>query len=121
MRAHLRFFCFMSDVGKEECSKLRKLVIFGILSRLGHFPQVFGQVKDWLVLQFNEMIKVPNAVAFPMDFALLSRGQQRGVLKRMKNDYFLVFSTIRVIFPCFWVCKAMAYTLELHEMIRVQS
>ena len=61
----------MSDVGKEECSKLRKLVIFGILSRLGHFPQVFGQVKDWLVLQFNEMIKVPNAVAFPMDFNLL--------------------------------------------------
>ena len=44
---------------------------FGVLSSWGHFPQVFGQVKDWVKLELHEMIKVPNAIAFPMDFNLL--------------------------------------------------
>ena len=37
----------------------------------------------------------------------------------MKNDYFLIFSFVQVISPRFWVCKAVAYILELHEMIVV--
>ena len=74
--------------------------LFGVFSRLGHFFQVFWQVKEWLILELHEMIKVPHAVSFPMNFDLLCyRVQQRGVLKRMKNDYFLVFSVVRVIFP----------------------
>ena len=36
----------------------------------------------------------------------------------MKNDYFLIFSFVQVISPR-WVCKAVAYILELHEMIVV--
>ena len=74
---------------------------FGVFSRLGHFPQVFGQVKEWLILELHEMIKVPDAVACPVDFNLLCYrgGQQRGVLKLMKNDHFLIFSAIQDIFP----------------------
>ena len=44
---------------------------FCVFSRLGHFPQVLGQVKGWLQLELHEMIKVPNAVACPKDFSLL--------------------------------------------------
>ena len=36
----------------------------------------------------------------------------------MKNDYFLIFSFVQAISPR-WVCKAVAYILELHEMIVV--
>ena len=74
---------------------------FGVFSRLCHFPQVFGQVKEWLILELHEMIKVPDPVACPMDFNLLCYrgGQQRGALKLMKNDHFLIFSAIQDIFP----------------------
>ena len=41
---------------------------FWCFSRLGHFPQVFGQVKEWPILELPEMIKVSHAVTCPMDF-----------------------------------------------------
>ena len=48
------------------------------------------------------MIKGPHAVACPEDFILrYYKGQQRAALKFMKNDYFLVFSAVRVIFLTF--------------------
>ena len=32
--------------------------LFSIFSHLGPFPQVFRQVKEWLILECHEMIKV---------------------------------------------------------------
>ena len=46
-----------------------KCPILSIFSRLGPFPQIFGQVKEWLILELCEMIKVPtHIVACPMVF-----------------------------------------------------
>ena len=56
--------------------------IFSIFSRLAPYPQVFGQVNEWLIVGLHEMIRVPHVVACPMDFNLLwDRGHQGGVLK----------------------------------------
>ena len=75
---------------------------FHIFSRFGHFPQVFEQVNEWLILELHEMIKVPHLVASPIVFILFyDRDWQGGVLKLMKNDHFLVFLAVWVLFPMF--------------------
>ena len=38
---------------------------------LGPFPQVFGQVNEWLVLELQEMRKVSYVVSCPLDLNLL--------------------------------------------------
>ena len=43
-------------------------MFFGAFSRLGDFPLVFGQVKDHLILEFYEMIRVLHVVAFTIVF-----------------------------------------------------
>ena len=64
-------------------------------SRFGSYHQVFGQVKEWLIVAFCEMIKVPHVIAYPKDFNLLcDRDQQGGVLKPMENDHFQVFLSV---------------------------
>ena len=48
------------------------------------FPQVFGQVKKWLLLELHGMVRVLLAVACTMDFNLLfDRGHQLRVLKML--------------------------------------
>ena len=42
----------------------------GIFSSLGLFSQVFMQVRDWLILELHEMIRVPHIVTFPILFIL---------------------------------------------------
>ena len=72
------------------------MIIFGVFfSRLGTFPQVFGQVKEWLILELQEMIKVPHEIACAIDFDLIcNRGQQGKVLKPTKNDHFQLFLVV---------------------------
>ena len=73
---------------------------FHIFSRFGHFPQVFEQVNEWLILELHEMIKVSHLAASPVVFILFyDRDWQGGVLKLMKNDHFLVFLAVWVLFP----------------------
>ena len=42
------------------------MIIFSAFSRLGHFPQVFGQAKECFILQLHEMIRVLHAVAYQL-------------------------------------------------------
>ena len=66
---------------------------------MGTFPQVFRQVKEWLIFELHEVIRVLHVVACMMDFDLLcDQGKQEGVLKLMKNDHFLAFLVVLVIF-----------------------
>ena len=46
--AQLFLICFMIEVGREECSKLWRMIIsfFSIFSRFGPFPQIFEQFKE---------------------------------------------------------------------------
>ena len=49
--------------------KLKKnYSIFSIISRYGHFPQVFGQVNEWPILKLQELIIVLHVVACPIVF-----------------------------------------------------
>ena len=100
---HNCFFLFYGRDWQEGVFKIMKIDnFFGIFSRLGPFPEVFGQVKEWLIFELHEMIKVPYAVSCPMDFNLLCGPVQKGgVLRLMKNDQFLVFLTVWVLFPKF--------------------
>ena len=80
------------------------------------FSQVAIKVKKWLILEVHEMIGVLHLVACPMVFNLLcGRVHQGGMLKLVKNDYFLVFLTIP---PSFWVAYGVVY-IRMHEMIKV--
>ena len=77
------------------CQIYEEWSFFSICSCFGPFPQVFGKVKEQLLLELHEMIRAPHAVAFPMGFNLFcNRGQQEGVLKPTKNDHFQVFSRL---------------------------
>ena len=56
----------MIQIGKEKPSNLQKMIIFSTCSCLGPVPQVFGQVKEWLILKLHEMIRVSHVIACPI-------------------------------------------------------
>lgn len=83
----------------EVLRLMKDLFFFSISSRFGQFPEIFGQVKEWFMLELHGMIIVPHVVACLMDFNLFSdRVQQPGVLKPTKNDHFQIFLTVWVLF-----------------------
>ena len=74
----------------------------GIFSRLIPFPQVFGQVKEWIMIELHQIIRLPHIVAFPIVFILFyKRDSQGGVFKVIKNDHFLVFLVVWGLIPKF--------------------
>ena len=78
------------------------MIIFSLFGRLGPFPQVFGQVKEYLMIELHKIIRFSHVVASPIVFILFNeRSRQGGVFKVMKNDEFLVLLAIWVIFPKF--------------------
>ena len=102
LRDQLPLFCFMSEFGREECSKLWKWSFFSIFSPLSLFSQVFEQVKERLILELHEMIKVPEAVACQIVFILFyDRDRQGGIFKVLENDLFLLCLAGWVLFPMF--------------------
>ena len=73
-----------------------------MFSLFGPFLQVFGQVKDWIMLELQKTIRVSHLVRCPIVSLLFyKRGWQRGEFKVMKNDHFLVFLVVWVFFPKF--------------------
>ena len=85
----LFFLALWVRLAGRSVQSYEKWSFFSVFSRLGQFLQVFGQVKEFLILGLGEIIRVLHLVGCPMDFDLLcDLGQQREVLKRMKNDYF---------------------------------
>ena len=60
---------------------------------MGPFPQVHGQVKEWLILELREMIKGPNIVACPILF--FSRGKENWIALSYAKWY---FSTVIIHF-----------------------
>ena len=66
-----------------------------IFISFGLFPQVFGHVNEWPILEFHEMIKVSRLVVCPIVFILFDdREWQGAVLKLRKNDHYLVFLAV---------------------------
>ena len=70
--------------------------IFSIFSCFRLVPQVFGQVNNWFLLEFHEMIRVVHVVACPIVFILFYGWRcWEGVFKTMKSNYFFdIFSRL---------------------------
>ena len=86
-------------------------LFFIIFRRLGPFPQAFGQVKGWLILELHEMIRVPHVVVCPMDFNLpCDRGQQQ---KMIIFRYFQSFACFILKEPQ-TICIYWFYLLHNH-------
>ena len=47
------------------------IIALSIFRSFGPFPRVYGQVKEWFILELHEMIRVLHVVVFPIDFKLL--------------------------------------------------
>ena len=58
MRVELFSFSFVINVGREECSNLRKMVIFGILRRCSPLPQDNGPLREWFTLYLSDILRV---------------------------------------------------------------
>ena len=69
-----------------------KLLFFSSFNLLGPFSQDFREAKEWPISKLREKIRASHSVVCPIVFILFyDRDWQGGVLKLMKNDYFLVF------------------------------
>ena len=90
----LNDFWFTCDLNWEAgVLKLKnKCSILNLFRGLGYFPQISGQVKEWIMLELHGMIRVTHIVACPVTHILLcGRGRLGAVLKLIKIDQFLVF------------------------------
>ena len=66
---------------------------------MGPFVQVFGEMRELLILELYEAIRVRQVVAYPIVIILFyDRDRQEGVFKVTKNDHFLVFLAVWVSF-----------------------
>ena len=64
-------FILLRDRGRQGGGVLkltRNCSVLSIYSRLGCFPQVFGQVTKCLRLKLHKMISILHETACPMDF-----------------------------------------------------
>ena len=87
------YFVLWARLAGRSVQSYKEWAFFSIFSRLGLYPQVFGQVKKWLIVGFREIGQVPHIVACLIDFNLrCDRGQQDGVLKPKKIFIFSIFS-----------------------------
>ena len=60
------------------------------------------QVKDCFILKFREMIRVLHVLGCPIVFILFDdRGWQEGMFRVTKNNHFLVFLAVWILFPNF--------------------
>ena len=98
-------FCFVwwSRLTERSAKTYEKWSFFSICSRLGHFPQFFGQIKEWLMLELKKMIRVSYAAVGPIVFSLFGNSDWKGgVLKFMKHDHFVVLSAAWFLPHNFW-------------------
>ena len=72
--ACLVVFILLCDLGRSagrSAHTYQKRSLFNIFRRLGLFIQVFGQVKEWLLLELHKMIKLAPILACPILLILL--------------------------------------------------
>ena len=93
----------MIEINRDECLTLmKKRSFFSVFSCLDPFPQVFGQVKERLILELHEIIRVLLDVACRIAFFLFYQRSWHGeVMKVTENDHFVVFLAVFVHLPKF--------------------
>ena len=60
------FFSFVTLVGRKQCQNVWKMLNFNIFRRLRHFRQVLRQVKAWVILELQDIIRVLHVDACPI-------------------------------------------------------
>ena len=88
-------FCVVFDHGCQgRVFKVMQKDFSGVFNRFDPFPQVFRQVKECLISQVHEMVRVLDEVACPFVFICFYYQHQQGeVLKLMKSGHiFSIFS-----------------------------
>ena len=96
-----------------------KWSFLGIFSRLSSFPQVFGQVKEWFILELLEMMKAPHVVACSIIFMFLwSRLKGRSAQTYKKWSFFSIFSCLDPFSQGFDQVKKYLM-LEIQKIIRL--
>ena len=89
------FFAILIRI--EECSNFWKTITFRYANSLGRFPQVFRQVKKWLILGLHEMIRVLHlnvylVTVFLFCFTILvGRVKRSNLWKMLHFKQFLAF------------------------------
>ena len=93
-----KFFFFIEILIRiEECSNFWKTITFRYANSLGRFPQVFRQVKKWLILGLHEMIRVLHlnvylVTVFLFCFTILvGRVKRSNLWKMLHFKQFLAF------------------------------
>ena len=89
------YFVSWERLARRSVQSYKEWSCFCSFSRLGDFPPVFGQVKEWLILELYETIRVLYVVAFPLFFVLWSRWERRNVQSYEKWSFLSVFSPLR--------------------------
>ena len=95
-------FVLWARLAERSVQSYEKWSFFSVFSYLATFLQVFGHVKGWLMIQLHKIIRASHAVGCPIVFLLFYEwGWQGGVFIIMKNDHFLEFLAVWVLFPKF--------------------
>ena len=71
-------FVLCATLAGRSVQSCEKRLFFSVFNHLGPFTQLFQQLKECLVLEFHEMIRVPHAVVCQR---ICDIGQELGVLK----------------------------------------
>ena len=112
------YFVLWAKLGRRSVQSYEKWSFFSVFSHFGTFPQIFRQVKEWLMLELQKIIRVPHSVAFAVvftffyDWSLLPR-----VFKIMNNCFCRVFSRLGP-FPQVHGQLKRWPILKLHETMR---
>ena len=112
------YYFWWSRLAGRNAQTYENWSFFSIFSRLGPFPQVFGQVKGWLMLEFQKMRRVSHEVAFSIFFILWAKLAGRSVQNYEKWSFYSVVIRLSPFPQVFEQIKKWL-TLQLHKIIRV--
>ena len=65
------YFVLCSTLARRSAQTYEKRSVFSVFSGLRPFHQVFGQVKQWRMLELHKTINVSRAVFVPSFFSLV--------------------------------------------------
>ena len=112
------YFVSQAKLAWRDVQNYKNWSFFSVFSRLDSFPQVFGQVKGWLMLEFQKMRRVSHEVAFSIFFILWAKLAGRSVQNYEKWSFYSVVIRLSPFPQVFEQIKKWL-TLQLHKIIRV--
>ena len=111
------YFVLWARLAGRNVKNYEKLSFFSAFSCLDHFTQVSSQVKECLILQLHQTIRVLHVVMYPIAFILFyDRNWQGRVFKVMKVMKVLNIFIRFVLFLQVFVQVKQWIMLKLHKI-----